>query len=48
MIDNYPGAPAQTFMQTGFSETFAAVLRRVYLWMALGLMVTAGVAVGLI
>jgi uncharacterized protein len=41
---NYPGAPAQNFMESGFSETFSAVLRRVYLWMTLGLLVTAGTA----
>jgi len=44
MINNYTAAPAQNFSQIGFSETFAAVLRRVYVWMALGLLVTAGVA----
>ena len=45
MINNYyPGTPADNFIETGFSETFAAVLRRVYVWMALGLLVTAGTA----
>jgi FtsH-binding integral membrane protein len=45
MIDNYyPGTPARNFIETGFSETFAAVLRRVYVWMTLGLLVTAGTA----
>jgi len=45
MINNYrPGIPAQNFSEVGFSETFTAVLRRVYVWMALGLFVTAGVA----
>jgi len=45
MINNYyPGAPAQNFIETGFSETFSAVLRRVYVWMTLGLLVTAGTA----
>jgi len=45
MIDNYgPGTPARNFLETGFSETFAAVLRRVYVWMTLGLLVTAGTA----
>jgi len=44
MINNYLGTPAQTFTKIGFSETFAAVLRRVYVWMALGLLTTAGVA----
>ncbi len=45
MINNYyPGTPTQNFTEIGFSETFAAVLRRVYFWMALGLLVTAGTA----
>src|SRR5574339_222090 len=45
MINNYyPGTPADNFIETGFSETFAAVLRRVYVWMTLGLLVTAGTA----
>jgi len=41
MLNNYRGVPAPNFTEIGFSETFAAVLRRVYVWMALGLMVTA-------
>lgn len=41
MLDNYTGVPAQNFSEIGLSETFAAVLRRVYVWMALGLLVTA-------
>jgi len=45
MINNYyPGTPAGNFIETGLSETFAAVLRRVYAWMTLGLLVTAGTA----
>ncbi|HEX9386292.1 MAG TPA: Bax inhibitor-1/YccA family protein [Anaerolineales bacterium] len=45
MINNYyPGTPAQNFIEAGFSETFSAVLRRVYVWMTLGLLVTAGTA----
>lgn len=45
MINNYyPDTPARNFIETGFSETFAAVLRRVYSWMTLGLLVTAGTA----
>ena len=44
MLNNYTGAPAQNFSEFGLSETFAAVLRRVYLWMVLGLLVTAGTA----
>lgn len=44
MINNYMGVPVQNFSEIGISETFAAVLRRVYLWMALGLLLTAGTA----
>jgi uncharacterized protein len=45
MINNYyPGTPARNFSESGFSDTFAAVLRRVYVWMALGLLITAGTA----
>ena len=44
MINNYTGIPAQNFSEIGLSETFAAVLRRVYLWMTLGLLVTAATA----
>lgn len=45
MMNNYyPGTPAQNFYEVGLSETFSAVMRRVYLWMTLGLLVTAGVA----
>ncbi len=44
MLNNYRGVPAPNFTETGFSETFAAILRRVYVWMALGLMVTAATA----
>ena len=44
MFNNYTGTPAQNFSELGLSETFAAVLRRVYFWMALGLLVTAGTA----
>ena len=41
MLDNYTGFPAQNFSELGLDETFSAVLRRVYSWMALGLLVTA-------
>jgi hypothetical protein len=34
----------RTSPELGFSETFAAVMRHVYLWMTLGLLVTAGIA----
>jgi len=44
MFNNYLGVPTQNFSEIGISETFAAVLRRVYVWMALGLMVTAATA----
>jgi len=44
MINNYLGTPAQTYTEIGFSETFAAILRRVYVWMALGLLTSAVVA----
>jgi len=41
MLDNYTGIPAQNFSELGLDETFSTVLRRVYSWMALGLLVTA-------
>jgi len=44
MINNYSGTSTQNFTEIGFSEVFSAVLRRVYLWMTLGLLVTAGTA----
>jgi FtsH-binding integral membrane protein len=44
MLNNYTNVPAQNFSEIGLSETFAAVLRRVYFWMALGLLVTAATA----
>jgi hypothetical protein len=35
-INNYdPGTPARNFIETGLSETFATVLRRVHSWMTL-------------
>ncbi len=40
-MNNYS---TSTYSELGFSETFAAVMRRVYVWMALGLFVTAGTA----
>ncbi|MCB9135935.1 MAG: Bax inhibitor-1/YccA family protein [Anaerolineales bacterium] len=43
-MNNYLGSQTQNFSNVGFSETFAAVLRRVYVWMALGLLVTAATA----
>ena len=44
MINNYSGTSTQNFTEIGFSEVFSAVLRRVYVWMTLGLLVTAGTA----
>ena len=41
MLNNYTGVPTQNFSEVGFSETFDAVLRRVYVWMTVGLLVTA-------
>jgi FtsH-binding integral membrane protein len=35
---------APTLSETGFDQVFSAVLRRVYVWMTLGLLVTAGTA----
>jgi len=40
----YNNTYLQPFSELGFSETFAAVMRRVYLWMTIGLLVTAGTA----
>ena len=37
----YNNTYPRTYPELGFSETFSAVLRRVYLWMTLGLLVTA-------
>ncbi|MFL7868113.1 MAG: Bax inhibitor-1/YccA family protein [Anaerolineales bacterium] len=42
--NNYTRVPTQNFSELGLDETFSNVLRRVYVWMALGLLVTAGVA----
>jgi FtsH-binding integral membrane protein len=44
MINNYMGVPTQNFSETGLTETFSAVLRRVYAWMAVGLFMTATTA----
>lgn len=41
MLNNYS---LPTYPELDFGETFAAVMRRVYVWMALGLLVTAGTA----
>jgi FtsH-binding integral membrane protein len=42
--NNYTRVPTQNFSELGLDETFSNVLRRVYVWMTLGLLVTAGVA----
>jgi uncharacterized protein len=44
MFNDYTGVSTPNFSEIGFNETFAAVLRRVYVWMAFGLLLTAGVA----
>ena len=45
MYNNYyPGSSAHNFQETDLSEVFNAVLRRVYVWMAFGLFVTAATA----
>jgi FtsH-binding integral membrane protein len=44
MAYNYPDTHLQTFIDTDANEVLGAVLRRVYVWMALGLFITAGVA----
>ena len=44
MFNDYTGVSTPNFSEIGFNETFAAVLRRVYTWMALGLLLTAGLA----
>jgi FtsH-binding integral membrane protein len=44
MFNDYTGVSTPNFSEIGLSETFAAILRHVYAWMALGLLLTAGVA----
>ncbi len=45
MLNNYyPDSLNRNYYEDNLSATFAAVLRRVYSWMTLGLLVTAGVA----
>jgi len=45
MNNNYlPGSSIQNYYGTDLNEIFGAVLRHVYLWMAFGLLVTAGTA----
>ena len=40
MLNNYTRVSTQNFSELGLDETFSNVLRRVYVWMALGLLVT--------
>lgn len=42
--NNYKGASIQNYYDIDLTEIFEAVLRRVYLWMAFGLFITAGTA----
>jgi uncharacterized protein len=44
MVNNYPDVHIHTFIDADSSDILAAVLRRVYVWMTLGLFITAGVA----
>ncbi|MFN2150877.1 MAG: Bax inhibitor-1/YccA family protein [Anaerolineales bacterium] len=44
MLNNYTRVSTQNFSELGLDETFSNVLRRVYVWMALGLLVTAATA----
>ena len=44
MAYNYPDVHLPTFIDADSRETLEAVLRRVYVWMTLGLFITAGIA----
>jgi len=44
MSYQYPETHLNPIVGSGYDETFGAVLRRVYLWMTLGLFTTAGTA----
>jgi FtsH-binding integral membrane protein len=48
MASIYPKQPAAQELDTLFNETFASVMRHVYLWMCLGLFVTAFTSIALI
>ena len=48
MTYSYQNEPAIQELGTGFSETFMNVMRHVYLWMCLGLFVTALVSMSLV
>lgn len=44
MTYNYPDVHLHTYIDTGNRDVLGAVLRRVYTWMTLGLLITAGIA----
>jgi len=44
MTYNYPDVHLRTFIDSDSKDVLGAVLRRVYAWMTLGLIITAGVA----
>ena len=44
MTYNYPDVHLRTFIDSDSKDVLGAVLRRVYVWMTLGLLITAGVA----
>ena len=44
MTYNYPDVHLRTFIDSDSKDVLGAVLRRVYAWMTLGLLITAGVA----
>jgi len=44
MTYNYPDVHLRTFIDSDSKDVLGAVLRRVYTWMTLGLIITAGVA----
>jgi len=44
MTYNYPDVHLRTFIESDSRDVLGAVLRRVYTWMTLGLLITAGVA----
>jgi uncharacterized protein len=48
MTYSYQNEPAIQELGTGFSETFMSVMRHIYLWMCLGLFVTALVSISLV
>lgn len=44
MAFNYPDVHLHTFIEAGSKDVLESVLQRVYAWMSLGLLITAGVA----